>query len=166
MWYLPFDSSGKPGAPVAFRKTEFNESMGQFSPDGHWVAYVSNDAGQFQVYVRPFPQGGGPVRISSTYGFDPRWRADGKELYYLSGPGLMAVSVQYLPGGRLQAGVPKALFNLQIRRTIPEANLFSYSPSADGQRFLMNLLPDTTAAPTLNVITNWDQPAMGAAKEP
>jgi Tol biopolymer transport system component len=159
IWYLPLDPSGELGAPVAFLKTEFNESMGQFSPDGRWVAYVSNESGSPEVYVRPFPSGGGPVRISSSGATNPHWRADGKELYYLSflsRPGLMAVSVQSRPGGLLQAGVPKALFEVQTRFIIPEANQFIYSPSTDGQRFLMKILPDATL-PTLNVITNWDE---------
>jgi len=160
IWYLPLDPSGKPGAPVAFLKTVYSESMGQFSPDGHWVAYASNESGQYEVYARPFPSGGGPTRISRSGGSVPRWRADGEELYYLTNPGysrsLVAVSVQSRPGGLLQAGAPKVLFNFQTLTLNPELNLFSYSPSADGQRFLMNILPDATL-PTLNVITNWEK---------
>jgi serine/threonine protein kinase len=172
IWVLPLDPSGKPGAPVAFLKTEFNESQGQFSPDGRWVAYVSNESGSLEVYVRPFPSGGGPTttgptRISSSGGREPRWRADGKELYYLGNPGnsrsLMAVSVQSRPGGLLQAGVPTVLFESQARSIVPEANFFSYSPSVDGQRFLMRILPDA-ALPTLNAITNWEKAQ--AVKEP
>jgi hypothetical protein len=75
----------------------------------------------------------------------------------------MAVSVHSRPGG-LQAGVPTALFDLHTRIIVPQNNLFSYSPSADGQRFLMNVLPDA-APPTLKVITNWEK-AAAAAKEP
>jgi eukaryotic-like serine/threonine-protein kinase len=159
IWYLPLDPSGKAAAPVAFLKTEFDESMGQFSPDGRWVAYVSNESGSYEVYVRPFPPGGGPTRISSRGGTNPRWRADGKELYYLSysdHAGLFAVSVQSSPGGSLQAGVPKVLFEPQARFVVAATNIFIYSPSADGQRFLMNILPDATP-PTLNVITNWEK---------
>ncbi len=155
IWYLPFDSSGKPGAPVPFLTTGFDESLGQFSPDGRWVAYVSNESGKFEIYVRQFPSGGGPMRISNNGGINPRWRADGKELYYFSNSGLMAVPMQPGSGGLLQAGVPKVLFNPQTRTTIPEANLFNYSPAADGQRFLMNILTDASL-PTLNVITNWE----------
>ncbi len=155
IWYLPFDSSGKPGAAVAYLKTEFNESQGQFSPDGYWVAYVSNESGKYEVYARPFPSGGGHMRISNNTGSFPRWRADGKELYYFSNSGLMAVPMQKGRDGLLQAGVPKALFDLQTRGTIPEANFFYYSPSADGQRFLINILTDASL-PTLNVITNWE----------
>jgi dipeptidyl aminopeptidase/acylaminoacyl peptidase len=167
IWSLPLDPSGKPGEPVAFLKTEFNESQGQFSPDEHWVAYVSNESGQDAVYVRPFPTGGAPTRISSSGGTNPRWRADGKELYYLregTPESLMAVSVQSRPGGLLQAGVPRALFELHTRIIVSQANIFSYSPSADGQRFLMIVLPDA-APPTLNVITNWEKAVAGAAKE-
>ncbi len=164
IWYLPFDSSGKPGAPVVFLKTGFNESLGQFSPDGRWVAYASNESGEFEVYARPFPPGGGAVRISNNGGTSPRWRADGRELFYLDGQHLMAVPMQTGSDGLLQAGVPKALFEPRMRGTIPEANLFNYSPSADGQRFLMNILPDASV-PTLNVITNWERLVPGP-KEP
>jgi Tol biopolymer transport system component len=167
--YLPLDPSGKPGAPVEFLKSEFNESQGQFSPDGHWVAYVSNESGQSEIYVRPFPSGGGLTKISSDGGVEPRWRGDGKELYYLGNRTrsrlLMAVSVQSRPGGPLQAGVPMALFELRSFIILTENNLFSYSPSADGRRFLMNISPDA-ALPTLNVITNWEKLAPGPAKEP
>jgi serine/threonine protein kinase len=163
IWYLSLDPSGKSGAPVAFLKTDFDDSMGQFSPDGHWVAYVSNESGSYEVYVRPFPSGGGPTRISSNGGTNPRWRADGKELYYLGRArfsALMVVSVQSRPGGSLEAGVSKVLFEPQARTVVPENNIFAYSPSADGQRFLMNILPDATA-PSLNVITNWEKLAPG-----
>jgi len=116
IWYLPLDPSGKPGAAVAFLRTEATENQGQFSPDGHWVAYVSDESGpgQFEVYVRRFPFGGGTTKISrGVEAIEPRWRADGKELYYLRGSPhkLMAVSMQSRPGGMLQAGVPQALFD-------------------------------------------------------
>ncbi len=165
IWYLPLDASGKPGGAVAFLKTEFNESQGQFSPDGHWVAYVSNESGQYEVYTRPFPSGSATTRISNSGGKEPRWRADGKELYYLSDSGLMAVSVRTRPGGPLQAGVPGALFELHSNHIVPESNLFSYSSSADGQRFLTKILPEA-ALPTLNVITNWEELAAGPVREP
>lgn len=71
---------------------------------------------------------------------------------------LLAVSVQSRSGGPLEIGVPKTLFQLQTRRVVPEVNRFSYSASADGQRFLMNVLPNVSL-PTLNVITNWDKAA-------
>ena len=162
IWVLPFDSSGKPGAPAAFLKTEFNESQGQFSPDGHWVAYVSNESGENEVYVRPFPSGGGPIRISSggDAAVEPRWRRDGKELYYLragSPRTLMSVSMKS-SGGPLQVEAPKVLFPVRIRTILTEGNDFSYSAAADGRRFLMNVLPETVP-PTLNVITNWEKAA-------
>ena len=161
IWVLPFDPPGRPGTPVAFLKTEFNESEGQFSPDGHWVAYVSNESGRNEVYVRPFPSGGGAVRVSNRGGQEPRWRGNGEELYYLilGNPAkLMAVSVKSGSSGSPEIGVPKVLFEWQTLGMTPEVNYFSYSPDADGQRFLMNVLPDT-ALPTLNVITNWENAA-------
>ena len=161
IWSLPFDASGTTGTPVAFLKTEFNVSQGQFSPAAHWVAYSSNHAGHIEVYERPFPSGSGATRISSSGGQEPRWRGDGGELYYVvpgSSVTLTAVSVKSRPGGPLEIGVPKSLFPFQAINIISEANMFSYSPSNDGQRFLMTLLPDA-APPTLNVITNWEHAA-------
>ncbi len=164
IWYLTLDASGKPAAPVVFLKTGFNESQGQFSPDGRWVAYFSNESGQSEVYVRPFPSGGALTKISSDGGDAPRWRGDGKELYYLKHSGtsysLIAVSVQSPSGGPLTAGVPKALFEMHSRSILPENNIFDYSPSADGRRFLVYVLSDATM-PTLNVITNWEKLASG-----
>jgi Tol biopolymer transport system component len=164
IWALPLGPSSKPSAPVPFLKTEFNESQGQFSPDGRWVAYVSNESGPYEIYIRSFPSGGNPARISNSGGpssHEPRWRADGKELYYqVNGyPSVvMAVPIKSGPGELLQAGVPTKLFALRTRGVVPESNIFSYSPSADGQRFLMKVLPDASL-PTLNVITNWAAPA-------
>jgi len=165
LWILP-DPLGKAGSstPIPFLKTEFTESEAQFSPDGHWIAYTSDEAGQFEVYVRPYPAAAGEWKISKNNSAEPRWRRDGKELYYMEGAPprfrLMAVPVQ-AEGSRFQAGVPKMLFEF---RTIPSfpagVGVFSYSPSADGQRFLVS----TFDAPesTLNVIVNWEKAFAGA----
>ena len=77
-----------------FLKTEFDERHGQFSPDGRWVAYRSSESGRFEIYVRPFPGPGGQWQISTAGGIAPRWRPDGKELYYIAPDGkLMAVPI-------------------------------------------------------------------------
>jgi eukaryotic-like serine/threonine-protein kinase len=86
LWVLPdpLTSSGHP-APVKFLVTEFNESMGQFSPDGRWIAYVSDESGQDEVYIRPYPPGPEKVRVSRNRANEPRWRRDGKELFFMEG---------------------------------------------------------------------------------
>jgi Tol biopolymer transport system component len=169
IWYLP--DPLKPGSkqPVKFLATESNEGEPQFSPDGKWVAYFSNESGN-DVYVRPFPSGAGQWRVSTNTGRDPRWSRDGKELFYLeySGPfaRVMAVPVRLGPGGTPEFGVPRKLFEYRgfgLGFT-PLSNSFAYSPSPDGQRFLVNRDADT-AEPVINVITNWQKAAVASAKE-
>jgi Tol biopolymer transport system component len=81
LWLLPLSGDRK---PVPFLQTEFNETQGQFSPDGRWMAYTSDDSGIEQIYIQPFPASGGKRLISSSGGAQPRWRGDGKELFYIS----------------------------------------------------------------------------------
>jgi Tol biopolymer transport system component len=96
LWVLPLDGSRK-AAP--YLETRFAETHGQFSPDTRWIAYASNESGPFEIYVRPFPAAPGKWLISVNGGRLPRWRRDGKELYYLSAEGkLMAVSLKPTPG--------------------------------------------------------------------
>jgi Tol biopolymer transport system component len=158
LWYLE-NPLGPPGElkPKPFVQTEFREGRGQFSPDGRFVAYESEQSGQREVYLRQFPSGTGEWKISSNGGGTPRWRSDGKELYYLGPlPGaLIAVPVQAGSGGSFQAGEPKKLFDLRVNQL---SETFVYAPSADGQRFLL-LLPSADQSSTLNVITNWEKAA-------
>src|SRR6266550_7978847 len=81
IWILPFSTDRK---SYPFIESQFNAQSGKFSPDGHWVAYVSSDSGKDEVYVAPFPGPGGRVQVSSGGGSQPRWRRDGRELFYLS----------------------------------------------------------------------------------
>jgi Tol biopolymer transport system component len=167
IWYLP-DPLNKSSdrKPVKFQGTEAMESQGQLSPDSHWLAYESNESGQDEVYVRPFPVGLGRWKVSAgqVRSREPRWRRDGKELFFLESgfpqQRLMAVAVQFAPRGDFQAGAPQVLFEFRVIGSVPTANSFLYSPSADGQRFLMHVQPGD-AAPTLNVITKWEKAALG-----
>jgi Tol biopolymer transport system component len=160
IWILP-DPLGKPGGtPGPFLQTEFIETEGQFSPDGRRIAYVSDETGQLEVYVRPFPAGVGKWKVSSNGGREPRWRKDGKELFYLEPEGLgfrlMAVLIQPGSGPVFEAGAPKPLFAFRNVGVVPQYNIFAYSASGDGQRFLVN--PQVNVAePTLNVIVNWEK---------
>src|SRR4030095_9293979 len=92
IWALPPDG-GEKAFPVV--ETEFNETNAQFSPDGRWIAYQSDESGRVEIYVQPFPGPGRKVRISVSGGVQARWRRDGKELFYLGSDNrLMAVPVQ------------------------------------------------------------------------
>ena len=138
--------------PRAFLATPFDEHGGVFSPDGKWVAYVSNESGRSEVYVRPFPGPGGVWQISTGGGEMPRWSAGAKELYYLAPSGLVAVAIAS-QAGTITAGQPQALFNpnLALRDGWPQ-----YDVSRDG-RFLVAV---NVAGPTtpITLLMNWKAP--------
>jgi len=170
IWYLPgaLHKSGE-RKPIKFQRTDATESQGQLSPDGRWLAYVSAESGPPEVYVRPFPSDSGhpgrwKVSVGRGASHQPRWRRDGKELFFLESrvPGnrLMAVAVQAGPRGDFQAGAPQTLFEFRALYILPAFNNFLYSPSADGQRFLA-IVQAGDATPTLNVISNWEKAALG-----
>lgn len=115
--------------PVVFLRTAFNERAPRFSPDGRFVAYVSDESGTNEIYVRDFPNGGGQWQVSVKGGVAPRWRRDGGEIYYLEpGAGLMAVSVTTRP--TVSPGTPKLLFGKRVLGA-------GYDVSADGKRFII-----------------------------
>jgi Tol biopolymer transport system component len=148
-WVLPIG-----GGPAEFRPfldTRFRKSGGQFSPDGHWVAYVSAETGVNQVYVTEFPGPGGTHPVSTDGGISPRWAASGRELFYANGAKIMAVDIQTI--ATFHAGIPKALFE----RKDLVANMFDVSP--DARRFLM-LKPEDAAQPSpnqLDIVLNWSE---------
>jgi len=150
--FLPLAGDRK---PVSYLKDNFLKRHSQLSPDGHWMAYISNESGSYQVYVQSFPAGGGKWQVSTTGGVQPRWQHDGKELYYLAPDGkLMAVVVK--TGTNFEAGTPEALFQTHIFGLLT-STLYSqqYDVTSDGQRFLIDLdLSDTNGNP-LTVVTNW-----------
>jgi Tol biopolymer transport system component len=151
LWVLPVGGDAK---PIPFLKTTFGVNNGQFSPDGRWVAYASNESGKWEIAVAPFPGPGGSWKVSSAGGSEPRWRRDGKELYYLAPDGkLMAVEVK--AGPTFEAGVATPLFQIRRREPVSASDLFSYDVSADGQRFLVNSdTGEVTSAP-LTAMVNW-----------
>jgi hypothetical protein len=130
---------------------------GQLSPDSRWMAFASDRSGQYEVYVRPFPPGEGEWVISNAGGTQPRWRADGKEMFFIATDGkMMAVPVKAAPGVKpsLEAGVPAALFDAH-----PGAEgllEYEYDVTADGSRFLINTTGGTGAVPALTVVTHYD----------
>jgi Tol biopolymer transport system component len=150
LWYLPVGTR----APVPYIKSTFGVSHGQFSPDGKWVAYASNESGKWEVYVSPFPGPGGNWKVSTAGGSEPRWRSDGQELFYLASDGrLMAVPVK--EGPPFEAGSAAALFQTKRRERISATDLFSYDVSADGKRFLVSTDVGEVAPSPLNLILNW-----------
>ncbi len=152
LWTVPVSGDRK---PTPFLKAAFGVDHGQFSPDGRWVAYASNESGRWEIYVAPFPEPGGNWKVSSAGGSEPRWRRDGKELYYIAPDGkLMAVDVK-VGSSAFEAGAARSLFQTRRREHIAAADLFSYDVSADGQRFLVNTdVGEVTSSP-LTVVLNW-----------
>jgi serine/threonine protein kinase len=137
------DGDRKPRKLLA---TISNEMHGTVSPDGHWLAYVTDEQGQPEVYVRSFPALGVARRVSINGGLWPRWARDGRELYFMERGRLMAIMVQ--GNGELEAGNPTVLFQ-------PSAGLVDYDVAADG-RFLVNLGKAGFNATRLNVVMNWE----------
>ncbi|HEV3214743.1 MAG TPA: protein kinase [Vicinamibacterales bacterium] len=139
--------------PVPYLQTPFDEADAQFSPDGRWMAYASNESGQPQVYVQAIPASGAKWQISTAGGDQPRWRRDGKELFYVSADQkLMAVPVK--TGVSFETGSPQPLFDIQPVYG-PLTGRFAYQPTADGQRFLVTAPVSGGVAPAITVVLNW-----------
>jgi len=151
LWALPLVGERKP-FPVV--QTPFDESSGEFSPDGKWVAYTSNESGRAEVYAQSFPGPGGKRQISPMGGSQLRWRPDGRELFYIApDERMMAVSIAVGADRQLEAGAPVPLFPTRVSPyydTIPQ-----YTVAPDG-RFLMNVVVEAPTVPPITVVLNWD----------
>ncbi len=132
-------------------QTAFNESAAVFSPDGKWVAYVSDEAGEDEVYVSAFPGPGGKTTISSGGGREPRWSPDGSEVYYREQAWLMAVSVATVPD--FDAGAPRRLFEAPFDEGgAPYAN---YDVTRENNGFIMVRSDEELSGSRLVVVLNW-----------
>ncbi|MDA2925138.1 hypothetical protein MYX65_10915, partial [Acidobacteria bacterium AH-259-L09] len=162
LWVLPMFGDQK---AIPFLQTEFHEPQAQFSPDGQWIAYVSTESGNYEVYVQPFPGPGGKWQISTSGGLQPSWRADGKELFYakpveLTGLNpvlkIMALEVR-TDSFTFEAGIPEALFETRYG----ESALFDlrnhYAVTDDGERFLIVTRVEEAAASPITVVLNWSE---------
>ena len=161
LWVLPME--GDP-TPWVFLKTPFNERAGAFSPDGRWVAYQSNESGRHEIYIRPFtgpgapgagaPAAGGQWQVSTAGGIHPRWRSDGRELYYLSPSGAMIAASIAVTGTSVAPGAPVALFPTRVFGGGTDSGQGrQYDVSRDG-RLLLNTLLDEAVAP-ITLLQNW-----------
>ena len=156
IWVLrlsdPSASTGQGRKAQPFLRTSFYEAVPQFSPDGRWLAYVSDESGRFEIYVQPYPGPGGKYQISTDGGTEPLWNPNGRELFFRSGGRMMAVDITTQPG--FSAGKPRMLFEgayLVLTTTVP-----SYDVSPDGQRFLMlKPIEQTQATTQINIVQNW-----------
>jgi serine/threonine-protein kinase len=146
-------------------REKYAERQPHVSPDGRWIAYMSNESGKNEIYVRPFPNvDGGRWQVSTSGGDRPLWSSDGRELFYQNGDAVMAVPVKAEP--TFNPGTPKILFRGTFASGNPRGN--SWDISSDGKRFLMmKAAPQTTetapAAPAfelprrINIVLNWTE---------
>jgi serine/threonine protein kinase/Tol biopolymer transport system component len=150
LWYLTL-----PDLKTAqFLKAPSVLRNGQFSPDGKWVAYASNETGKWQIYVTSFPDARGKWQVSTSGGEQPRWRGDGKELFYMGSDGKM-MAAPVTTGANFDAGTPAALFQAGARPAISSNDTFDYDVSRDGQRFLIITQAKTGESQPISVIVNW-----------
>jgi dipeptidyl aminopeptidase/acylaminoacyl peptidase len=139
------------GQPRRLVTTPYNELHPAVSPDGRWLAYASDQSGRYEIYVQDAAQQGQQTLLSIAGGLQPRWRQDGRELYYLQLDGtLMAIGIAGEP--RLRATSPRPLFKTARFAFNPYRN--DYWPSADGQRFLVRV-PVDGPSPSITVVINW-----------
>jgi Tol biopolymer transport system component len=152
IWYVPLSGDRK---PIPFVVTPFLERAGQFSPDGRWVAYQSNETGRYEIYIRSFPGPGGQQQVSTSGGIQARWRSDGQELYYIAPDAkLMAVSIT-MQGTAIEPGTPVALFQTRIWGGGTNATLgHQYDVSRDG-RFLFDTAVEDVAMAPITLLLNW-----------
>ena len=153
IWYLEPDGNGG-YAPQLFLGANFEEFAGAFSPDGQWVAYTTTQDGPYEVYVRKFPEGSPFHKVSRAGGNSPRWRADGRELFYVQGASLMAAEVTSGDTFSVQSTTtlfsePSLDFESDVFRT--------YDVAPDGQSFVLKVPSDDAAAtpPVIRVTENW-----------
>jgi serine/threonine-protein kinase len=140
--------------PTPFLTSPFREGAPVFSPDGRWIAYVSDESGRNEIYVSPFPGPGEKQAISTNGGSEPVWPRAGKELFYRSGEAVMAVQVTTSP--TLSVTKPRVVFRKPYERSI--ALWPNFDSSADGKHLLMVKGSDAAPAPSfINVVLNWSE---------
>ena len=149
LWVLPLAGDSD---PIPFLQTPFVDVWGRLSPDSRWMAYGSDESGQFEIYVQSFPESGGKWQISTSGGVVPRWRGDGNELFYLGFDGnLMMVEIE-ADGDTPVAGIPRVLFPINGPTGFQRNN---YDVTADGQRFLVNAFVEDAVRAPITWVLNW-----------
>ena len=151
IWTLSLEGERK---AEVFLNAPFDEVQPSFSSDGKWLAYVSDEAGRNEVYVRPFANSGGRTQVSTQGGTEPRWARNGRELFFRSGNKMMVVEISTEPA--LKATAPRVLFEGRYIRSGTRPGYPEYDVTADGRRFVMVQPVEPESAPTqINVVLNW-----------
>jgi Tol biopolymer transport system component len=131
-------------------QTSFSESVAAFSPDNRWVAYASDESGRNEVYVAPFPGPGGKWQVSTAGGNWPRWRRDGREIFYMAPDNRLMVATVDGQGSGFQISAVQALFETRAR--INQRAMYDVTP--DGQSFLINTIVEQAVQP-ITLVVNW-----------
>ncbi len=147
IWVLPMMGERK---PYVFLQTDYQESEAQFSPDGRWVAYRSNESGRDEIYVKPFPGPAGRWQVSTGGGTRAKWRRDGKEIFYLADDDKIMAAEIRVKGTAIEVGAVKPLF-----QTRPQRPGAIYDAASDGQRFLVNTAVVEQSASPVTLVVNW-----------
>ncbi|MEK7408484.1 MAG: hypothetical protein AAB225_25715 [Acidobacteriota bacterium] len=150
VWALPLQGGG---APKPLLRGPGKENEARFSPDGKFIAYQSDESGHVQVYIQTFPPGGGRWQISVDHGAEPRWRGDGRELFYISGDHALMAAPIALQQGKPHPGKPVRLFGGTDSHS--GIRVWKYEPSPDGQRFLVLTPSEKSAATPVHLVTSW-----------
>jgi Tol biopolymer transport system component len=149
IWAVPVDGAAAP-VPVVNGPGKDNEA--RFSPDGRLIAYQSDEIRETRVYLTPYPPTGRQIPISEGTGSEPRWRHDGRELYYIAGDGaLVAVAIDSDGSGEITAGRPVRLFGGRDSRL----RVWHFDPGADGTRFLVLSLNEGTDSTPVHFVSGW-----------
>jgi Tol biopolymer transport system component len=154
LWAMQMDGKERKTFPVA--QTPFDESLAQFSPDGRWVAYQTSESGRFEIVVQTFPEATGKWQVSSGGGEQARWRADGKELYFIAPDGKLMAAPVMTSNSAFEPGTPVALFQTRMVTVGVGGALIhpQYAVSTDG-RFLINQPAEESTAAPITLILNW-----------
>jgi serine/threonine protein kinase/Tol biopolymer transport system component len=147
LWVLPLDGDRK---PLPFLQTPFWDGPARFSPNGRWIAYGSNESGRNEVYVAPFPRREGKWQISTAGGYLPRWRRDGKELFWLAPDGKLMAATVHGEGSAFAVDEVRPLFDTRLGGL-----RYAYDVSPDGQRFLVNTIVEDAQAAPITLVVNW-----------
>jgi serine/threonine protein kinase len=151
LWTMPMTGDRK---PLPWVNAPFTESGGQFSPDGRWVAYQSDETGRAEIYVQPFPAAGAKWQVSTNGGTMPRWRPDGKELFFIAPDSKLMAATVTISGTTFQAASPVALFQTRIAGGFGNILKHNYAVSGDG-RFLINVPTEASSPSPVTLILNW-----------
>ena len=147
IWYVERNDDKTWREPAPFIQSPFDDREPVFSPDGRWLAYVTDESGRYEVYVQRFPEGGGKRQVSANGGIQPRWRRDGKELFYVEGETLVAVPMN--TGSSFSVGRAEKLFS---DKSLTRRRGHQYDVSADGQRFVLIETLEEPPPPRIQVV--------------